>query len=460
MYTQQGGWLGWVGEGAPALGQWSHVAVVYDGQTLRTYLNGALANHAGSTVADPVSGVVYHSGSPLYIGGNGGGNQFYGLIDEVLVSGVDRYGGVSFTPAPRHAPVPQDELLLHFDEGPLSRAAGDSTGHNLSANFNGAADVALHGAGSLTCPAVIEDVQPRVSGAGSTVVLSGAGFGASRGASAVDFAGAVASVYPAWSDASASVTLSANAARGTVSLTRAGTVTPSPVPLSTTPCAGFSAQLPYNQNCAATGWFAASDTTSLTGGPAVTIEAWVKPTTTTNAEQDVVRKESQYLLALLNDRLVAQVYTTAGWSGWAGTSGPLLTAGVWHHLAFTWGSNVLTTYVDGVQGTPFAVTNCSGTGCYLYHSGSPLYVGGNGGGNQFYGELDELRVSNVARYASTFTSPSPRPSFAPDSSTTALWHFNDAEYGNTAADATTNNNTLTAISAAQLGPSTAPLSCN
>src|SRR5207342_3138379 len=41
----------------------------------------------------------------------------------------------------------------------------------------------------------------------------------------------------------------------------------------------------------------------------------------------------------------------------------------------------------------------------------------------FHGWLDELRVSNVVRYAATFERPAPR--FDPDAQTAALFHFDE-----------------------------------
>ena len=62
------------------LNQWTHVAVTYDGTTLRFYLNGL---QAGMT---NVTGNLSVSGNPLVVGGNGvWGEWFSGTIDEVRV---------------------------------------------------------------------------------------------------------------------------------------------------------------------------------------------------------------------------------------------------------------------------------------------------------------------------------------------------------------------------------------
>jgi hypothetical protein len=64
------------------LNVWTHLAVTYDGQSLRLYVNGLL-RHSRSA-----SGSIRTSASPLRIGGNAvWGEYFKGLIDEVRIYG-------------------------------------------------------------------------------------------------------------------------------------------------------------------------------------------------------------------------------------------------------------------------------------------------------------------------------------------------------------------------------------
>ena len=63
-----------------AAGQWTHVALTYDGATLRLFVNGV---QVASTAA---GGAIQASSNPLWIGGNNPyGEYFAGVIDEAQV---------------------------------------------------------------------------------------------------------------------------------------------------------------------------------------------------------------------------------------------------------------------------------------------------------------------------------------------------------------------------------------
>jgi fibronectin type 3 domain-containing protein len=76
-----GGPVSWVSGGTPSpVNAWTHLALTYDGTTLRLYVNGTLA--AGQNV----SGAIQTNSNALRIGGNVPYGEFFqGLIDEVRV---------------------------------------------------------------------------------------------------------------------------------------------------------------------------------------------------------------------------------------------------------------------------------------------------------------------------------------------------------------------------------------
>ncbi|MCX6303755.1 MAG: LruC domain-containing protein [Bacteroidetes bacterium] len=88
----QGNWEGWGGQirlagntteglswggGLPILNQWYHIAMTYDGQLLKFYVNGQLRN------SKPVTGLLYVNSRDLSIGSDDGNQKFFkGSIDE------------------------------------------------------------------------------------------------------------------------------------------------------------------------------------------------------------------------------------------------------------------------------------------------------------------------------------------------------------------------------------------
>jgi glucose/arabinose dehydrogenase/fibronectin type 3 domain-containing protein len=68
------------GTSTAPVGVWTHVAMTYDGSSLRLYVNGTLVRTTGA------GGAVQTTANPLWIGGNSPyGEHFAGLIDEARV---------------------------------------------------------------------------------------------------------------------------------------------------------------------------------------------------------------------------------------------------------------------------------------------------------------------------------------------------------------------------------------
>lgn len=106
-------------------GRWHHVAGVFDGSEVRLYVDGRLLD------AKPGEGKRRRNRWPLYVGADpdrhGHANSgFDGLIDEVRVSKVARYGKERFEPQRRFEPDDDTLLLLHLDAS-CGRIAPDHT---------------------------------------------------------------------------------------------------------------------------------------------------------------------------------------------------------------------------------------------------------------------------------------------------------------------------------------------
>ncbi|MEI6462755.1 MAG: LamG-like jellyroll fold domain-containing protein [bacterium] len=118
---------------------------------------------------------------------------------------------------------------------------------------------------------------------------------------------------------------------------------------------------------------------------------------------------------------------------------------VWHHMAISYDGSNVRTFTDGTLintaafvGTPYS----AGTTISFY-----------GVSNKFQFELDELRVSNIARYTSSFT-PQTSP-FITDANTKSLYHFDengdDPRNTGKAIDASGNGNNGTISGAKYVG---------
>ena len=126
---------------------------------------------------------------------------------------------------------------------------------------------------------------------------------------------------------------------------------------------------------------------------AMTLEAWVNPTTITSKWRDVIYKgrDNYYLEASSTNAgkpvgagIIGGVNTKA-----SGTA-PLAT-NTWTHLATTYDGAALKLYVNGNLVRTTAVTGTLAT------SASPLQIGGDSiFGQYFAGTIDEIRIYNTA----------------------------------------------------------------
>jgi PKD repeat protein len=131
------------------------------------------------------------------------------------------------------------------------------------------------------------------------------------------------------------------------------------------------------------------DAPSLRLTTAMTLEAWVNPTTVSSAWRDVVYKgnDNYYLMATSSQSSVPAGRVGANRA--YGTS-PLAT-NTWTHLAVTYDHATLRLYVNGVQVSSVAYTGNITT------SANPLQIGGDSiYGQYFQGLIDEVRVYNRA----------------------------------------------------------------
>jgi RHS repeat-associated protein len=118
-----------------------------------------------------------------------------------------------------------------------------------------------------------------------------------------------------------------------------------------------------------------------------TVEAWFKTTASAQWQTIVSQGSSNRFDVLLHNENASLVFDNAGGLTLDGPTGLALNDGNWHYIAVTYGSGVVTIYVDGQQTATASVTD-TGTS-------SGLIVGSDGA-NNLNGSIDEVAVYPAA----------------------------------------------------------------
>ena len=100
---------------------------------------------------------------------------------------------------------------------------------------------------------------------------------------------------------------------------------------------------------------------------------------------------------------------------------PSIIQNTWHHFAVTYDGNNSRFFLNGIM-LKEEIASLSGFGDPNQDLVINRHTWASGSSSRLSGQLDELRISNVARYTSDFTPPTYE--FIPDQNTMGLWHFN------------------------------------
>ncbi|MBK7668470.1 MAG: VCBS repeat-containing protein [Sphingobacteriaceae bacterium] len=144
----------------------------------------------------------------------------------------------------------------------------------------------------------------------------------------------------------------------------------------------------------------AAVSSSLSTSNKLTVEAWVRPTSNFSGTGSIIgdyanpASQMQFLLR----------FTPTNYQFWIGSSSfgvytnvtsiASPTIGAWQHVAGVWNGTVASIYINGVLSATASVTYTS-----LGVSSNSLVIAGNAFGENFNGDIDEVRIWNVARTA-------------------------------------------------------------
>ncbi len=189
---------------------------------------------------------------------------------------------------------------------------------------------------------------------------------------------------------------------------------------------------------------------SLNLGEQLTLEAWIYPTAIDAAggRSFIAGKADTFMHAVkVGDNTYQAAVNSAEWA-WNG-SGDVDTD-EWTHVATSFDGAVIELHVNGTHKDTIEAPGAINTSLADFLVGwLPQW------GEAFTGQIDEVRVSNVARYPAADIDV-PTSEFTADGDTVALYHFNEGS-GDETADSSGNENTGVLEGGAEWAADGAPL---
>ena len=134
----------------------------------------------------------------------------------------------------------------------------------------------------------------------------------------------------------------------------------------------------------------------------------------------------------------------AGSSDWHDTvKGSQVFSNVWYHIAVVKSGTSYSLFLNGALQNTGTLEDIDISNLQIGRRSDPF--------GYFNGIVDEVRVSNYARYTASFTKPTSAYTL-PESGTKGLWHFDESVVGSLAYDSSTNDNDGTIYGAKWAGP--------
>ncbi len=391
-----GGWQGGDFATTLAVGVWNHVAMVYDGTSLRGYVNGVL--DGVMNISGPVRATDYalRIGAYAPVSGTADKNFFSGSIDEVAVYSraltqaeiqaiyTAGHSGKCFAPTP---PVitaqPTNQTVVAGSTPTFTVVAAGTPPINFQWSFNGTNIVGA--TNNVLTLASVQSAQ-----AGSYAVLVTNPYGSTNSSAAVLTVNPGPSCDPmppglvSWWQAENNAT---DFIGGNNGIAHGSTVYgPGEVGLafSFDGSSGY-VEVPSNPNLKFTNAF--------------TAEAWVNINTTSGTKTIVTKgldaeSPMDWLLTVNGGRLNADIYASGGWQG--GDFATTLAVGVWNHVAMVYDGTSLRGYVNGVLDGVMNISGPVRATDYALRIGAYAPVSGTADKNFFSGSIDEVAVYSRA----------------------------------------------------------------
>ena len=167
-----------------------------------------------------------------------------------------------------------------------------------------------------------------------------------------------------------------------------------------------------------------------------TIEFWFKAVHNASAYQKLVYANGNIDIGITQD-FGGGNCKVFGEIGGAGNLGEFEEADhadeEWRHIAITWDGSFVRAYIDGVYKKRVAQS-----GSMNNNDWGDMFLGYTGSNEPLDGNIDEFRISDVARYTTESSFTPQTEDFTNDGDTIILWHLNDGT-GTNADDGSSNN---------------------
>lgn len=134
---------------------------------------------------------------------------------------------------------------------------------------------------------------------------------------------------------------------------------------------------------------------------AMTVEAWIKVNSFSINDQSIITKGTDGWALTRNGSTNSLKFTVNSsfffTQAYSVSGNRSVNDGKWHHVAATYNGSQLVLYIDGTFDAS------ASDGLSIDNSSAPVYIGGNAmaGGNNFNGQIDEVRLWNVVQSYST-----------------------------------------------------------
>jgi hypothetical protein len=379
---------------------WSHLAFTFDGAALRLFVNGqqvAQTPHSENLIAD---------GSPLRIGGNKiWGEYFNGLIDEVRV--YNRAQTAAEVQTDMTTPIGGAVPDTQAPTAPGSLAATGAPG-NAQLTWTASTDnVGVNGyrIHRSTTPGFTPSDANQI-GSTPTTTFTDAGLAAGTYYYRIRASDAAGNLSPSSNEVSATVTAvptnpglvaayGMNEASGTTVGDSSGQHNTGAARDTTWAAGKHGLALSFNGSSS---WVTVPHAPSLRLTNALTLSAWVRPSTVDDLWRAVLMKERStgggYGLYASTEYSAPAGWLETTVEGGGLTGDDPLPLNQWSHLATTYDGSTFRVYLNGTQ-----VAQAAMTGDVLDDGGS-LRIGGNSFWGEFYsGLIDEVRIYNRVQTA-------------------------------------------------------------